>query len=1215
MFVMQQAKQRMQLQALVGLVTVATVSLAMFPRTPRAQSCAQTSPSALQFGTTLQAFATTNSNGSVVYNNGESVLQDRKEAGNFTVSSQAFTGTPYQMCTADFTGDGFPDIIGVTIGQDDISLYRNDTKDNQTAPFSLAKPAPNWLDPMYKTEPKFTLMTKIEAAAGATFALTARPNYTGPASTCDGGGCSQSGGMSLGCGDVNGDGKADFVLISSNYEHAGTGVIQYRQDVFLGNGNGTFSTRYNLRAANVNASVFDGIWSDTMLLIYDENGDGRNDLILASSGAGVAGYSASDGVIRSYRNAGPIGVGTQPKFDGGRVIASDVVTGNIPWDNRGFSGVAIADFNRDGRDDIAATGHQDSKVRVFYGQQGRTFAATPSTISNAATSVWNGTGAQNVIATDFDLDGLPDILIATDYYRNNAHTPARFVYWKNQGAPNYMQTNTSTQNSILTALTNGAVTDADIAFAFDYDQDPDHTIDFAVADGNTSTRVAVYANRVLSSYVECGEVFSDVVPLGTLSSTQMTINSVKITPTWTLNGGSVTISATNVDPAEWTVATPCLDEPAKYCVTFNKPAGRSLRWKAKLCSNPGRTATPKVSQMAMVFDYSESALHFRAGVVAESGVMYLGGFRLPGDQGHLFSLPSILNTATPYWDLGARIDSNTAPRKVYTTALNGSTRLAFNATSIGAAGFNDALAVASDVDATSVVDWWKSNRFGLNTDHRLGSIIESTPAVLAPPVRPYYYPLANLQTRNRIDAFIAANALRPRLVLAGSKDGALHAVNTDPVNAVCQASAMSGTEAWAFVPQKVAAGMFADWQATVAATVAGKPRTVTNSYVDASTTLADVYVNNQFKTIALIGLGSGGRSFTALDVTNTVSNTQVGQCQSAQTVAGPTPLWQYIPGDAGLTKSKPVIVRTQIAGQEQFLAIMASGVDPTNETAPFAKGRDVEAVDIATGQRVWRFKAACPVTSNLAAFEVGAANGFIDSVAFGDYCGNFYRLNVGVSNPTGWLTGVGNVSTGQLDPNGVSITALFSTKQQTLLGTNQERPIYGTIGIFEPTCDNCANLKTMAFFGTGGSESYDPSKRNGFFKLDVEDGSVDGVQSGTCDAGGRCDKYYGVLVANETVYASRSKDPLIATGNCDNGSSSIAQLSVGTFAQIGTPITSNGAMQASLYSTAGALFSTNYAGQVVRIGTPAQGTPGITPPTVGNTPAVLIAKRSWKQVY
>jgi hypothetical protein len=54
--------------------------------------------------------------------------------------------------------------------------------------------------------------------------------------------------------------------------------------------------------------------------------------------------------------------------------------------------------------------------------------------------------------------------------------------------------------------------------------------------------------------------------------------------------------------------------------------------------------------------------------------------------------------------------------------------------------------------------------------YRLGSVVESTPAVLAPPVRPYYYNLADLSTRTAIDSFIDR-------VMVGDTCGYLYKIN------------------------------------------------------------------------------------------------------------------------------------------------------------------------------------------------------------------------------------------------------------------------------------------------------------------------------------------------------------------------------------------------------------------------------------------------------
>src|SRR5262249_5501920 len=108
-----------------------------------------------------------------------------------------------------------------------------------------------------------------------------------------------------------------------------------------------------------------------------------------------------------------------------------------------------------------------------------------------------------------------------------------------------------------------------------------------------------------------------------------------------------------------------------------------------------------------------------------------------------------------------------------------------------------------------LVDWFLSKRFGLLVKQVMGAIENSTGALLTRPFPPYWYPLAPTPPSERalFDAFMSANASRPNLLFVGSKDGALHAFRTNPLNTI---DPLNGQEAWAFIPFDVAQRLLGD---------------------------------------------------------------------------------------------------------------------------------------------------------------------------------------------------------------------------------------------------------------------------------------------------------------------------------------------------------------------------------------------------------------------
>src|SRR4029078_8819282 len=96
-----------------------------------------------------------------------------------------------------------------------------------------------------------------------------------------------------------------------------------------------------------------------------------------------------------------------------------------------------------------------------------------------------------------------------------------------------------------------------------------------------------------------------------------------------------------------------------------------------------------------------------------------------------------------------------------------------------------------------------------------------------------------------------------------------------------------------------------------------------------------------YKPAAVIAEGNGGKSFSVVDVTQTVNPT-------TGAVTGPTPMWSATPGtsEAGQAFAKPTVVRVKIANAERYLVIAGSGVDGTDLLD--LKGRIVSAYDLTT---------------------------------------------------------------------------------------------------------------------------------------------------------------------------------------------------------------------------------------------------------------------------
>jgi hypothetical protein len=193
---------------------------------------------------------------------------------------------------------------------------------------------------------------------------------------------SSSGALAL--GDFNGDGKPD-VVISTGGDYLSEGQVI----VFLGNGDGTFQP----------AKVSGGAYGTASIVVADFNGDGKSDL--AMSGCGYIAGCLEWGMLGN-------GDGTfqTPQFFGPTTDPLD-----------GASALGGADFNGDGKGDLVLQGDPSflDMAAIYLGKGDGTFSTTNSyTLGNPPQQNWFG-----IAIADFNGDGKPDIAVANTVLLGN----------------------------------------------------------------------------------------------------------------------------------------------------------------------------------------------------------------------------------------------------------------------------------------------------------------------------------------------------------------------------------------------------------------------------------------------------------------------------------------------------------------------------------------------------------------------------------------------------------------------------------------------------------------------------------------------------------------------------------------------------------------------------------------------------------------------------
>jgi hypothetical protein len=229
----------------------------------------------------------------------------------------------------------------------------------------------------------------------------------------------QTGGepLAVAAGDLNGDGKVDLAVAD---------FVDNVVLIYIGNGNGTFTPGASINAGPAPADI----------AIADLNGDGKRDLVVVNGTRGstigqtvtvLSGNgNGSFGAALTYATgASPYQV-TVADFNGDGKPDLAIASGdtNAVWIHLGHGdgtftlggsysvgsypdAVAAADFNSDGKLDLAVGNDFSNDVSILLGRGDGTFGA--------AIEFPAGAGPAMVSVADFNGDGLPDLAIVNRF--------------------------------------------------------------------------------------------------------------------------------------------------------------------------------------------------------------------------------------------------------------------------------------------------------------------------------------------------------------------------------------------------------------------------------------------------------------------------------------------------------------------------------------------------------------------------------------------------------------------------------------------------------------------------------------------------------------------------------------------------------------------------------------------------------------------------------
>ncbi len=321
----------------------------------------------------------------VTNQNGVSILLNAGTGAFQAAISYTIAGNPQSVAVGDFNGDGKPDLAVVSQGSGMVSiLLGNGNGSFQTGASYAAGTNPRIVvvaDLNGDGKYDLAIADSGTATGSGVSVLLGNGNGTFQAATFTAAG---SVSLSLTVGDFNGDGKPDIAIANEGSDNI---------SVLLGNGNGTFAPAVNYDLDLPGQSV-----SPTSIVAGDFDRDGKLDLAVATPNVKNVAVllGVGDGRFRTALHYA---------LDDPNVVNDTNVLRTV-------------DLNGDGNMDLVMANLSSNHVTVLLGAGDGTFpnansyAAGPQPTSIAIAD-FNGDGRPDIAASDSALDGVVTILFGT----------------------------------------------------------------------------------------------------------------------------------------------------------------------------------------------------------------------------------------------------------------------------------------------------------------------------------------------------------------------------------------------------------------------------------------------------------------------------------------------------------------------------------------------------------------------------------------------------------------------------------------------------------------------------------------------------------------------------------------------------------------------------------------------------------------------------------
>jgi hypothetical protein len=332
---------------------------------------------------------------------------------NFASVLQPQVGqNPLNAVTADFNGDGLPDVAVMNFKDETVQIMLGQGNgyftSGSTLHFATGASGPNGEPnndhPVNIVAGDFNMDGKIDLAVGG--GLYPGNGFAIFFGNGDGTFTTTETGISAGymqIGDLNNDGIPDIVF---------TGALQ-DMEVLLGNGDGTFRQGQAVPPYPLPCCGFPYLYLDLTETLGDVNNDGILDMVVTE--AIYAGYNGSPNtgaLVQLYFGNG----------DGTFTPSQTLVTyDHAAWtdkkvDASPFSFPAvIADLNGDGKQDIVYPTPSDNSVTVLLGNGDGTFQTAQTYLAGDTLF------PEGIAVGDFNFDGKPDLVVTNqDYHGTDA---------------------------------------------------------------------------------------------------------------------------------------------------------------------------------------------------------------------------------------------------------------------------------------------------------------------------------------------------------------------------------------------------------------------------------------------------------------------------------------------------------------------------------------------------------------------------------------------------------------------------------------------------------------------------------------------------------------------------------------------------------------------------------------------------------------------------